>query len=337
MSHFSVCVVIPEATAKNLSKSTKYWLDAALSSILAPYEECPESGKFLEFEDRTDSAQAEFKVDTVEAIQYPDGSIKSPYGKEFRDAFILENGKIYARDPSDSKARRVTDASKALVFIPDYPAEKWYKSFDEYCEDYHGYSQNADGRWGRRFNPNAKWDWYEIGGRFQGPFLVKSDLEECVELTEDCMSEDVPEGYKYVNVARKRDICWDMMKRCAVESAKKRYEYLKDTFQTKDHSRLGALETITDEGILGWGYMAFKKDETLEDYLKRKGVTEQDKYQLHTYAFVSSDGNWFSQGDMGWFGVSHNDKPERSWNDDIQELMDRTSDDAYLVAVDCHI
>ena len=40
---------------------------------------------------------------------------------------------------------------------------------------------------------------------------------------------------------------------------------------------------------------------------------------------------------MGWFGISSNDKPERTWNDELQTLMNEVQDDDYLVAVDCHI
>lgn len=50
-----------------------------------------------------------------------------------------------------------------------------YSSFDKMVEDYHGYrSVNPDtGEYGYWENPNAKWDWYQIGGRWTGFFKMK--------------------------------------------------------------------------------------------------------------------------------------------------------------------
>ena len=56
---------------------------------------------------------------------------------------------------------------------------------------------------------------------------------------------------------------------------------------------------------------------------------------LFCLCYCSPD--WNASGDMGWFGISSNDKPERTWNDELQTLMNEVQDDDYLVAVDCHI
>ena len=58
---------------------------------------------------------------------------------------------------------------------------------------------------------------------------------------------------------------------------------------------------------------------------------------LNTYAFVDRNGDWTGSGDMGWFGISSNDKDERAWNDEIQKLMNEAKDDDFLAIVDCHI
>lgn len=58
---------------------------------------------------------------------------------------------------------------------------------------------------------------------------------------------------------------------------------------------------------------------------------------LDTYAFVDRNGDWTGSGDMGWFGISSNDKDERAWNDEIQKLMNEAKDDDFLAIVDCHI
>lgn len=48
------------------------------------------------------------------------------------------------------------------------------KPIEEFAEDYFGYRRDENGeRFGYYENPNAKWDWYLIGGRWTGFFKLK--------------------------------------------------------------------------------------------------------------------------------------------------------------------
>ena len=49
------------------------------------------------------------------------------------------------------------------------------------------------------------------------------------------------------------------------------------------------------------------------------------------------DGEWTARGTMGWWGISTNEKPDRSWYDEIAALAKEIQPDDVLVAVDCHI
>ncbi len=144
-------------------------------------------------------------------------------------------------------------------------------------------------------------------------------------------------GYQYADAARKKDICWDVMRKIAVDTVEKRYQKCVKAFETKDLSDFGPLCRILDEGISAWGEMLYLKGETLDEYKARKGATDLDRYMCHTYAFVDRNGDWTGSGDMGWFGISSNDKDERAWNDEIQKLMNEAKDDDFLAIVDCHI
>jgi len=52
------------------------------------------------------------------------------------------------------------------------PVNQVYKTIDAYAKDYHGY-QKKNGKYGYMSNENAKWDWYELGGRWTGYFILK--------------------------------------------------------------------------------------------------------------------------------------------------------------------
>ncbi|RXI57262.1 hypothetical protein DP122_00325 [Clostridium tetani] len=49
-----------------------------------------------------------------------------------------------------------------------------YETLDQFMEKYHGYRKNEEtGKYGYWENPNAKWDWYTVGGRWSNKILTK--------------------------------------------------------------------------------------------------------------------------------------------------------------------
>ena len=338
MSHFSVCVVVPHEYSN--IHVTANEIESCLHRILAPYDEQTEEAAYREFEDRTEEAKADYETDTMRVIRYPDGTIRSIYDRVFTDEFYIFEDAIYQYGPEKSKKDKLqTEASKALELVNDYPVKSWYASFDAYCEEHRGYVQNGEGMWGYTHNPNSKWDWWQIGGRFSRNFLVKEDLEDCITSYDRNSDEPdgAPEGYKYVDAARKKDICWDLMKQLTVESVEKGYQKCVAAFASNDLTGFGPLTKIVEDGIASWGSMIYLKGETLDEYKARKGATDTDQYMISSFAAIDRNGDWLGSGDMGWFGISTNDKEERAWNNELQTLMNEAQDDDFLVVVDCHI
>lgn len=52
---------------------------------------------------------------------------------------------------------------------------------------------------------------------------MKEDLEDCIISYDRSSGEPdgAPKGYKYVDAARKKDICWDLMKQLTVEEVER--------------------------------------------------------------------------------------------------------------------
>lgn len=338
MSHFSLTVIVPQVDPAN--PITLDTVEDQLATILAPYDEETEEMEYREFDDRTDEAKAGYETDTMRVVRFPDGTIHSIYDRAFTDRFYIYDDQIYQfRDDRRTQDKLQTDASRAIELVNDYPVKSWYSSFEAYCEEHCGFVKNDDGLWGYTHNPNAKWDWWVIGGRFTGDFLVRENLQDCI-ISRDRNGNEydrAPVGYKFVDGARKKDICWDLMKQLAVEAVERGYQKCVNAYETKNLDGFGPLTRIVEDGIAGWGHMLYRKGETLDEYKARNGVTNVDRYMISTYAFVDRNGDWASSGDMGWFGISSNDKEERVWNDELQKLMDDVQDDDYIVAVDCHI
>ena len=111
----------------------------------------------------------------MRVIRYPDGTIRSIYDRIFTDKFYIHEDVIYQYGAEKSIADKLqTEESKALELVNDYPVKAWYASFEAYCEDHRGYIQDSEGLWGYTYNPNAKWDWWQIGGRFSRNWRIAS-------------------------------------------------------------------------------------------------------------------------------------------------------------------
>lgn len=153
----------------------------------------------------------------------------------------------------------------------------------------------------------------------------------------DAYLEHNPEGYRLVNGARMKDIAWEKM--CALKDAGARaaYECLSEAFRLHDISKLGIIAKLTEDGIAGWDEMFFIKDESLEDYMDRRGATAIDKHPLDVFALVDAQGEWHSSGDMGWFGLVSNEKPAREWKNELELLTEAIDPEDFVVIIDCHI
>ncbi|MBE6460485.1 MAG: hypothetical protein E7007_01075 [Alphaproteobacteria bacterium] len=56
---------------------------------------------------------------------------------------------------------------------PNQTFKEYYKDIDTFAHEYFGYIKNENGEYGVMANPNAKWDWYELGGRWPNHLPLK--------------------------------------------------------------------------------------------------------------------------------------------------------------------
>ena len=231
MSHYSLCAIVPaEYNGQRISIS-----DASirLDELMAPFDEATTSPYYTEFVDRTEDARNEFEHGTIHAVKDETEKILTEIDDEFHKRFTVENGKVMLKgstykDPAE-------ELTEGLEAIPEYPLKKLYENFNQFCREYNGYRKNSSGKYGYVHNPHSEWDWYEIGGRFSGGLLVKSNLDEI--LPSEGKSEDWITGeFKRVNGARKKDICWIEMQRRRIESAKTSFVKLEEAFKNGDNS-----------------------------------------------------------------------------------------------------
>ena len=169
-------------------------------------------------------------------------------------------------------------------------------------------------------------------------FLVKMACKEFSNGERSWCNKDEllesPEGYMWVAAARKRDICWEVMRDWLTKRAMRQYFQLKKMLLKKkiDEDFQGYL---TEDGIMRWGKYALRRNQTMDEYLEEFGIPKAWRYPLCFADIVDAD-NWFSKDDSCFDEETKKYKPV-DWRSRLEEYLDDLEDDAVLVGVDYHI
>ncbi len=279
----------------------------------------------------TDITMTDYLNRTMPAIKLPEGKLVPVHSGFWGNSFFVRDGKAYQRGYGKNKTRNRSKKAKKLKYIPKCSVSKVYPTFDQYMKEdnYCEYDEESKS-YGNYYNQNTEFDWYQIGGRWPYTFLVKENAK-CISdifswMDRGCAKE-TPQGYKWVGGARKCDIEWDLMKKIAIKNATAEYYDLKLCFETGNLSEKHPNEDITSEGIFSDGNPMYLKDETLDEFLKRCKLGENNKYPIAVYALID-DGDWKSS-----FYVDEKD----DWHTQIENYIAKIEDNDWIVAIDCHI
>lgn len=175
MSHFATLVIHKEG--------------ADIDEILAPF--CETDEDFFEFYDFTDEVKKEYSTVTVKRVKMPDGKYYNYGDKIFAKKVSKEE---YYKNQNGfrsyiSSGRNGLNTEYILCdyiekggALVDVPAKEIMTlgEYAEYC-GYCKYKQDEnipdeDAVFGYYFNPNAEWDWFKIGGRWNNSIKTKSGV-----------------------------------------------------------------------------------------------------------------------------------------------------------------
>jgi len=216
--------------------------------------------------------------------------------------------------------------------------------------------KGEDGEEDYQRNPNAKWDWYTIGGRWRGFWPVKDGVG--IHTGEAGAFGNKSAGGS--DIVRVSDIDMDTVTdRWVKDCDKFRREYREFLSGKKFPHFEGPRSTMLDMGLLRveedsskeigpdeidlgkWGTDDDRKEwRDIARVVDDKGL---DAYleilnPIRTYAFLD-DAGWHAPGNMGWFGCS-SDNPTSLLayaNDFRKNVLEAAGPEDLLVLVDCHI
>lgn len=340
MSHFTVLVV-----GGNPEKQ------------LAPYQEnnmedCP--SEYLKFNDTEDKSLAEYKKESVEQVQMPDGRFLYPSDEEFRKKGAFGVGTDTHEVPSHLKIVKVK-------------FNKLYLTFEEFMKEWHGYKSRdkKTNRYGYWENPNRKWDWYTLGGRWTGFFKLRPQAVGSVGRP-GLMTPPADQGY--ADQARKSEIDFVVMRLEARARAAENYERLsrlmggkilplKYTWSEMLGKKKYKVLDIEEKRTLYHAQESLKKIQSVQlhsgtskedqDFLcwleyepytvgREKYLQKAEDSAVCTFAVVMN-GKWYERGSMGWWGCVSAAKPNQEWESEFAKLLNSASDNTLLSVYDCHI
>ena len=211
----------------------------------------------------------------------------------------------------------------------------------------YGYAIVQDGKLIKavdRTNPNAKWDWYQVGGRWTGFLKMKPGASG--ETGEPgLMTPNAKEGW--ADCARKGDVDWEGMRSEAEKEAAELYDKMRGLapedwapWETV-REQFGPIERAREIYNAQPQVIALRKEEPwheVDSFLesRERYIELAGKAAVATFAILQ-DGEWIERGEMGWWAVISNDTGKENWMDKAWQIIQSVPDDEMITIVDCHI
>ncbi|MNU30402.1 hypothetical protein D3C71_188870 [compost metagenome] len=386
MSHYAVLVVLPEEPT-----------DEVIGRTLAPWHEFECTGRNDQYVveiDITEEANREYDGWTTTRLRDPDGNLHDPYGAdgELKPEFSKEDDTGYRRfhapEGYEEVKLPVSEFEDRATWIADFHGCNVAEAESRIdLEETHKFGHvlvDAEGsvvRVVKRTNPNKKWDYWTVGGRYSGrlkpgydPEKDPANLEPCHckrwgDDTASCRhckgtGETARFPSKWVDVgnrARWGDLDLAALKGARVAEREAMVERMRvdsglsfeqfeigfaarraahaiwmempeprprggeytEWLRTQPHGDLAAAYRRADT----WGDIETKDGQSIADWIASAPA-------VSAYAIVI-DGKWCSRGEMGWFGISHDESDD--WETQRQAIIDAIPADHYVAFVDCHI
>lgn len=358
MSHFTVAVRIP-------SRVTIDDLETELTKALVPYQEhactgeCPE--QYLAFHDTEDEYLTQYQTESIEMVRLPDGALVYSWDDRFRKPGSFGIGGGTHEVPAHLEKVEIKHVDR-------------YPTFEAFMTDYCGSAKRdaKKGRFGYWENPNHKWDYWRVGGRWRGMIPVKSDTETMgsAPAWEEAFAKkngqkiEEPSG---VDVSRICNIDMNVAARTAARVLGERWsswsawvarEYKPDAADPWDSPRsmgfdYGFVEALDmadqDEAVqlasrvaAGWTRMPRDRG-TIVDVVMP--ITEEQFkarlrnafHPIRTYAFLDPTLGWVEPGKMGWWGISQGNADSRvAYYEKFMTWLTSGDQNDWFVIVDCH-
>ena len=194
------------------------------------------------------------------------------------------------------------------------PLREVFPTFDDYMDAVHGPRDERTGRYGDWFNPNAQYDWYQLGGRFTGHLILKpgrNGLLGCPGVFR------TSPGVGLADQARMRDVDFAAMSR-------ERYaRYLATWSELENEGGTTDRRAKRSHNIPG----TISTREEFLDYARKRST-------VNAPSAVLVNGEWWGPW---WATDGLTEVAAFQWDAWYAENLEWFSDDTLLTVIDCHV
>ena len=321
MSHFSVAVFHKE--------------NQSIDDLLEPFNE----NGTVEFVSVSEEYKNKYETEKELVVKRLNGSFTSPYDQSLYTEISKEEyeklnkvmprvcKKIEGFLSKDETKYYIRDLERIGAKEMELPLKEIYPTFGEYMESEGiAYCKEEDD-YGYYCNPNAKWDWYQVGGRFHGILKLKENIENEIDDPGEpsLLMTDYKKRKNFCSSAKVKDIDFTPDKE-EYENAKRYWKVVIDGEPLKPE------EKESDFTLF------YKKEYMIDKYKNKENYATICSLPI-TYAVLTPDGVWHEKGEMGWFGISSETADESfNWDMHFKEMFIDTADPEWILTiVDCHI
>lgn len=333
MSHFTVMVIGDEPEKQ-----------------LAPYHEYECTG-----------VDDEYVIDidcTEEVEEWKKETVWVGFSKETGEADYHLNEEQAVKNLND-----ITTMSRVEWIESKHEEDEDAETLDEYINDWFGYKQDDEGRYWQHTNPNSKWDWYQVGGRWSGFFKMKDSARgELGEKSWCNKNENIAANYADVttkgnidlegmmeDIRKEKEITFNHLVAAMGDTTPVAWATIREEFEDIEDARKAYRNSDFKQAIA-----AYEKEHDVrldsfmgdmyEDYylhlpLKQARLRYVETAAMNVitpYAFVK-DSEWVQRGEMGWWGMSSNEMEKDDWTQAFYKMFQELPDDTLITMVDCHI
>lgn len=195
-----------------------------------------------------------------------------------------------------------------------------YSTLHSYLMEYCSYTYDEDsGTYGFMNNPAAKWDWFVIGGRWENMLTLKpGKLGTINGLKERLLN---PQETQKCNQARLGEVRFDRDEAAYTRAIRFWEVAVEGSPQQADEK-----------------FLVYLTPEYYTEKYESKEAYAESQASFKTYAFITPDGSWYEEGEMGYFGISMStSKTIKSYEDAFRKYVLRGDPELFITIVDCHI
>ena len=193
----------------------------------------------------------------------------------------------------------------------------------------------------RRTNPNRKWDWWVVGGRWANKLLFKNgrcgDTGLVGEIDWDGMLREKADAAAALfdritaGIAGRPVRSWKQIY-ARQEAGEFSIEEARDFYNGQR-----VVQELREAEVLD----SWDGDQQLSSVLaasdRQSYIDRESMINASSWGFLL-DGQWYERGDMGWFGMSDADDDSiAQYSKKFWDVIRSLSPDARVTVVDCHI